>query len=738
MSDFGLHIGTRDSSGTVDVDLIDLGAKKINVHDLTISLDAPRTLVFSQVNRLQWDGEFKPGQWVEFYDHATITTAEKTLFKGRIVDREADGTPGNIRITYKCMGPRYIANADVTVMSAVATAARTNDIARPFTTYNARRGDPDYDESREWMTVGDIIADLFVQCSGELFKVGACASATPADNYSSDELGFLTVTPPEAVVFSNTGFTAAIEELMEYQPQFMWFIDPATLKWRFRDIEDTTSAYGMSELDIQLCDAETYQVMKDNINESIDDCATRMVIHGGKKTTVTEFVYEYGGSSNTMTFGWDQTLESTWTMQDSFHRRPNDFAGGPPEKIIDTSVTTVTYPTTSSIVINGASLDFNIYRSGWVEFLSDDLEPANQIEHRKISGNDNATNSTVNFSPVLLMDPDAVKRIRLLQPVNQMWYVWRRFELVGDAVIAEITDPWMAVAGGKFDTNVIPTLQAEITTDGGTTFRLNAAAEVMDGGTAVVAQFPLCSLVMTPSDMYTAGVPTGPSNVFLTAPKIDGNLTSIWPRNTNLADPSDDRSGTTPAYEGTAKTLFDVEVTRDIYIPDWKNDQQQALFDHLAQQKLKPLQNVQIQGSIPIAGFNKIFALRDIDAFATPNHYPKIVTITLPAGLDEDSFIVKGIPVSSASAYSTTNWSGLLIKSVTYSWARTGGPAITTTLTMDNNQREGREEDELMFAVKNASTFVEVRYDFDAMRPGHIGTMVVGVNQRIMNPDLVR
>ena len=114
------------------------------------------------------------------------------------------------------------------------------------------------------------------------------------------------------------------------------------------------------------------------------------------------------------------------------------------------------------------------------------------------------------------------------------------------------------------------------------------------------------------------------------------------------------------------------------------------------------------------------------------------MTITLPAGLDEDSFIVKGIPVSSASAYSTTNWSGLLIKSVTYSWARTGGPAITTTLTMDNNQREGREEDELMFAVKNASTFVEVRYDFDAMRPGHIGTMVVGVNQRIMNPDLVR
>ena len=109
MSDFGLHIGTRDSSGNVDVDLIDLGAKKINVHDLTIALDSPRTLVFSQVNRLQWDGEFKPGQWVEFYDHATITTAEKTLFKGRIVDREADGTPGDIRITFKCMGPRYIA-----------------------------------------------------------------------------------------------------------------------------------------------------------------------------------------------------------------------------------------------------------------------------------------------------------------------------------------------------------------------------------------------------------------------------------------------------------------------------------------------------------------------------------------------------------------------------------------------------------------------------------------------------
>ena len=740
MSDFGLHIGTRDSSGTVDVDLIDLGAKKINVHDLTIALDAPRTLVFSQVNRLQWDGEFKPGQWVEFYDHATITTAEKTLFKGKIVNREADGTPGDIRITYECMGPRYIANAEVTVMSGVPTAARTNNAALPFTTYNARRGDPDYDESREWMTVGDIIKDLFDQCSGELFKAGACASSTAANNYDSDELGFLTVTPPEPVVFSNTGFTAAIEELMEYQPQYIWFIDPATLKWRFRDMEDTTGAYGMRELDIQLCDETTYQVMKDNINESIDDCATRMVIHGGKKTVVTEFVYDPDPSAtgNTMTRGWDHTLEDDWTMQDSFHRRADDYSGGPPEKIIDPSVTTVTYPIPNQVVIHGASFDTSIYRHGWIEFLSDDLEPANQIEHRRVTSSSGGVNTTLTFTPALLMDTDAVKRIRLIQPVNQMWYVWRKFD-ISPNLIAEITDPWMAVAGGKFDSNITPTLQAEITTDGGTTFRLNSAAEVIEGGQSVLAQFPLCSLVMTPSDMYsTSSTLTGPTKVFLTAPKIEGNLTAIWPRNTNLADPSDDRSGTTPAYEGTANTRFDLEVTRDIYIPEWKNDQQQQLFDNLAKQKLKPLKNVQIQGSIPIAGFNKIFALRDIDAFATPNHYPKIVTITLPDGLDEDSTTVKGIPVSSASAYSTTNWSELLIKSVTYSWARSGGPAITTTLTMDNNQREGRVVDDLLFAVKNASTFVELRYDFNAMRPGHIGTMVVGVNQRIMNPDLVR
>ena len=744
MANYVLKVGTRDSSGTVTTSDVDYGTSKVNVDRLTVSLDSPRELIFTQINRLQWDGEFEPGQWVEFYDHASETSASRSLFKGKIVDRQVDGSPGQISVTYICKGPRHIASNEVTVMNEIATAARTDDVALPFITYNARRGDPDYNESREWMTIGDIIKDLFDNCSAGLFAAGAAASATAASNYDTAELAYLTTTPPEPVVFSNTGFTAAIEQLMEYMPQFVWYVDAGTMKWHFRNIEATASPYGVTDLNIQLADTASYLVMSDNIRETVQECATRYVVHGGKKTETTEFFFDPDDPTNsTLVKGWDPDLEDDWTMQGSFHRRATDYAGGPPDKTILTSVTTVTYPSTSSITIDGMTFDDDIYKGGWIEFLSSDTAPANQIEHRYITAHSNdSSDETFTFTPVLLMDTSEVFSIRLIQPVNQMWYVWRKFDIRQDFPdpgdinkVAEISDPWMAVAGGRFDTNITPTLQAEITVDE-STFRLNAAAEVTNDGKSVIAQFPLCTYVMKPSDMYVAGKLAGPDKVYLTAPKEVGNLTAIWPRNTNLSDPSDPRSGDTPAYEGTAKTRFGIEVTRDHYIPSWKNDQQQQLFDDLSSQRLKPIRDVQMQGTIPISGFKEAFLLRNTTAATTS--FPHVVTITLPPSLSSSDFTVSGIPVSSSAAYDTTNWEDMLVKSATYTWARTGAPAITTNISIDNNMREGRTADELLFAVENASTFIELRYDFDAVKPGHIGTMVIGIDQRIANPDLMR
>jgi hypothetical protein len=93
--------------------------------------------------------------------------------------------------------------------------------------------------------------------------------------------------------------------------------------------------------------------------------------------------------------------------------------------------------------------------------------------------------------------------------------------------------------------------------------------------------------------------------------------------------------------------------------------------------------------------------------------------------------------VAPSGTSTTTNWSNMQIKSVDYSWNNTGAPAMTTTLNIDNNQRPGRVQDNLLFAVEHASTFIELRYDFSASRYD-MDVMTIAVDQRIMNPDLVR
>ena len=367
--------------------------------------------------------------------------------------------------------------------------------------------------------------------------------------------------------------------------------------------------------------------------------------------------------------------------------------------------------------------DDHIWKYGWVEFM----DPDKRIEHRRITA---STTDTVTFTPPIFLataGAKAVDIIRLIQPANQRWYVWKRFVMNNDDTVVNITDPWMAVAGGQFSSNITPTLQAEHlveTVDGGTgvAMRINAGVEIVEDGAAFISTIPLCALVMNPKDLYlTASSIGAPSQVYLTAPKDAGNLAAVYPPDTVVAPPGTN----TPDYEGTAYTRFSISKTRHEYLPDWKNDQQQVLFDNLAEAKLAPFKDVRLQGSLDIIDFQSGFALRNVVSSSASR--PATLTIE----------VNENMAPSQSGSPTTTNWDNMLIKSVSYSWQKTGSPAVTTSLNIDNNQRPGRQQDELMFAVKHASTFIELRYDFNATRPT-IGQMSIAVDQRIMNPDLVR
>ena len=694
MADFQLDI---------DSTTVDFAVKRVSLVELMVSLDSPRTLTFSQVGPAHWDGSYKPAQSVILYDSTSTPGVTDIVFQGEIVEREADGIPGQERITYKAMGPRYLADQVTVFDKPPASAGRL-----PTVTYNVKRGDPGYEETREWMPVGEVIKDLFANNSVALKAAGGADSDTPATNYVEAELDALTIVPSESFTFAGTGFTSAIEQLMEWVPDVVFFIDPTTRKWHFRSREDASST-GIQTQEIVLSDAASLQVMQDQMRESIEDCATRLVIYGGKKTAVTEFFYDADDeAASTLLKGWvtGGDLEANWTMQDAFNRRSNSVANSEYDKTYTSGLTF----TESSVTISTAAFADDLWKYGTIQFATaDDSSWGVRYEHRRITA---STEDTITFAPVKLLVDTDIDSVRLIQPVNQAWYVWRKFVLADSAEVAEITDLWMAVAGGILSTNVTPTLQAELDI-GGTTMRLNVAAEVVDGGTAVIAQTPLCSFLMSPDAMKTAGSLVGPTRVFLTAPKVTGTLTATYPNE----DPAE--------YTGTAKSRFGLEQTREVYVPQWKNDAQQTLFDKLAEEQLKAFKDVKIQGSMKIADFNENFLMRNVSGSSETG--ARVVTITPFANLNGGT--------------TTTNWTRLLVKGVRYSFNSKATPYITTNLILDNNQRPGRTQDNILFAIEHASVFVQVHRDFGSIKADHYGNMArnaltLRVDQRIMDPDL--
>ena len=762
MADFSMTVGGSD---------VDFDSDLLSPVDLSLSLDGPREFTFTQVGRAHWDPQYEAKEEVVLYDALSGTrTDDNIVFRGKIIEVESDGTPGSERVIYKAYGPRYLAESDVVVRDS--NAANSSASGRPYVVYNARRGDPDYDPAREWWTVGDIIKDMFKNNRTALYDAGAVGTETVNEQFAESEVDALTVSPPEPVVFSGVTFTAAIEQLLEYHPDIIFFVNPSTRTWHFWSL-DTTETFALINQDIYLSDTGTYQVMEDSIKENIEDCATRIMIHGGLKTEVAEFKLATGDVpdpatnpddyddfvENTFEPGWDDSEggpAEEWSMADSLHRRV--YSADP--AVADVSETYYSGITIAgdnlSVTISGVNFDANVWKYGWLEFTGADR----RIEHRFITAQNTGTgNGTFNFTPALIaLSGEAIYSLRLIQPASQSWYVWRRFVIRQPEdytwtpddpepvtqKITLITDPWMAVVGGEFATNITPTVQSEHTftvTSGTYTVRMNASCEIVEGGTAFITNFPLCAGVAASSSLYpdtgttnvrwNNGTPVGtsgndvrPSQVYLTAPRITGSLTAVFP-----AD-----SGEDPQYTGTANSLYDIEQTRHEYLPEWKNDQQQALFNGLAEEKLKPWKNVRYQGSMNIAEFKEVFSMRGPEdgdrEMVSGADRPKAVSIKVNENI--------ALNQSGGAAATTTNWDKLMVKGVTYSWDAHRTPYITTIINIDNNQRPGRVQEDVLFAIQNASTFVEQKWNFDVTKPGHVGTMVIGVDQRIQNPDLGR
>lgn len=520
---------------------MDQVANHIRFRELSLLIyDRAAQLIFSEHHVPHFRPSWSPKSTVELLLDGT------RVFFGKIQNRELVGTPTQESVIYTCLDARHSADTEVIVTDDTTLVEQVS--------YNARRGNPNWKEGREHLTVGQIIQDLFDSHLTALRDAGA-APASPTLPYDSGELDSLTAVPPDEVFFANYGFTSAIEDVMEWMPGWLFYIDQSTLVWHFVDMT------ALPELTITLVNT-TDVVARDLISENVEEAYTALTIHGRPDQTNKSLSLAAGDLEKR----WDTALEDTWTIQAAFGQVIGPEDSGTP-----------TAQSTTHITDSTQSWTAGQWDDGWIELTNAD----GRQEHRPISSH--SSDSVFWGTPLLV---GTITSYRVWQPHPPEWYVWRRFRPTDpdNQKIAQIMDPWVALKSGYFGSAITPTLRVQHTL-GGTALEFVAQALVTEDGTEVIANMPLCAYVTSPSDLFSAGRLVAPEDVILDAPIYTTPLTARYP---------------SAGYEGTAFDRFSIQNELTVHIPEWRNSTHQTLFEELAEEMLKRHKDVRYNGRIEL------------------------------------------------------------------------------------------------------------------------------------------
>ena len=290
---------------TVNTTPVDLSSPYFNVEDMDFSYDG-KSVSFSEIatptiGRCSFAPEGNVKLQIDFNDGEGLIT----YFTGQINRRTHEGINNAETIRYNAEGIQTLANRvtllnttgrpelEFTVGTTVITIIGSTEITTTFA-----------------KSVKSACFDLFTIMSSVL-NANSISSAihTPSFDTISAQL-------PETVQFSNLGFAAALQELLDVEPGKKWYWDDTIQKWTVVDLVNApilltrVESSQLTQLVYDMSTEGRYTAIRlmANLEDAIDD----NLITKTETLSTPRGAFSIQQSEVTLIPNWNPSLQSTW------------------------------------------------------------------------------------------------------------------------------------------------------------------------------------------------------------------------------------------------------------------------------------------------------------------------------------------------------------------------------------------------------------------------------------------
>ena len=288
-----------DASGVADVSLkvngVTLADNEYSILQHKLTFNQSQSLDF--IMHKKWDeSPYDNNQEVQ------LIVGGITRFLGRVLEVDLAGAEKNV-ILYRCLDyMNYLRRVPYK-----DTGTRGMTTASHYVVYNADIGEPEYSAAKADKNCGQIIQDIFDNTKDDISDY--------VTNVNASELTNMDIKPPR-LEFVGLNVLEAIQEVMKYQFNFGFWLDPADKVLHFQSLKkDDLTTFNVNPSN----DAVQSTKIKKNIVSSV----SKVIFEGSHEIeTVAEFdlntsSYLAAGVQTSddfvLTSDWDTSLEATFS-----------------------------------------------------------------------------------------------------------------------------------------------------------------------------------------------------------------------------------------------------------------------------------------------------------------------------------------------------------------------------------------------------------------------------------------
>lgn len=533
--------------------LVNRPSARITLNRLTLSLDAPDVLEFTERCTVL-PGEFTAGAVCSLYVDGT------PRFLGQVRGRYPSGVGrGPIDVGYRALGTNWLANR----------IAITNIDGTGRIVYNLPQTDDFYVASQSGLSVGAILELLFKLHWPQMQAIGITG-------WSETELKLLTVVPPEPVIIQGRLWNQVTELISLWCNKYAAWIDGTGY---IHVQSQLTFANRTITLDYE-------PAVLDQISQDTSECYTRVVVRGGAWIEGAYLSLKEG----TLTQGWTPAQQASWTLNDFYNPKGSSDAGAVQTETSTTLVLksddgTKTFATNALATLNAEVWAYNPLATG-ITFT----------EQRRVTANTAlAAGGTYTVTVDSPFNQVGYSRYQVRGQYATQSLVWRKYNVVPSFVAMHLVPrfshsfAWSPSDGAVTQTDTpaadvclgliqVPALFDIVPSDG-----------IVPG--YIVFNQPVVKVFGTIPNLLAGGGKTDgiPTDIKVLVPYSRGAISAVWPAN--------DISGN-PVYGGTAYTGDGVQDTYYYDVPTWLDYHDAPNYLQLAKEKYDTLSNTVTEGTI--------------------------------------------------------------------------------------------------------------------------------------------